>query len=64
MCLHREFKRSHFPKEDLLRRRKLGALVTTCDVSVMPPTTAEGENSIAFTGEKVGCIDMLYYPFL
>ena len=63
--MRREFKRSHFPKEDLLRRRrKLGALVTTCDVSVMPPTTAEGENSIALAGKKVGCIDMFYYPFL
>ena len=35
-----EFKRSHFPKEDL-SRRKLEALVVVAadDVSVMPPTT-------------------------
>ena len=31
-----------------------GALVTTCDVSVMLPTTAERENSIALAGKKSG----------
>ena len=40
-CVCAEFKRSHFPKEDL-SRRKLEALVAAADdddVSVMPPTT-------------------------